>query len=76
MDDVIYEEFKGTGNNEIHLERRLAEKRVYPAINLNRSGTRREELLLKPKCSRRFGSCASSSTTWTNSNRWNSSSTS
>lgn len=48
MDDVIYEEFKGTGNNEIHLERRMAEKRVYPAINLNRSGTRREELLLKP----------------------------
>ncbi|MDY4163282.1 MAG: transcription termination factor Rho, partial [Sutterella sp.] len=48
MDDVIYEEFKGTGNNEIHLERRLAEKRVYPAINLNRSSTRREELLLKP----------------------------
>lgn len=49
MDDVIYEEFKGTGNNEIHLERRMAEKRVYPAINLNRSGTRREELLLKPE---------------------------
>lgn len=48
MDDVIYEEFKGTGNNEILLERRMAEKRVYPAINLNRSGTRREELLLKP----------------------------
>ena len=48
MDDVIYEEFKGTGNNEIHLERRLSEKRVYPAININRSGTRREELLLKP----------------------------
>ena len=48
MDDVIYEEFKGTGNNEIHLERRMAEKRVYPAINLNRSDTRREELLLKP----------------------------
>ena len=48
MDDVIYEEFKGTGNMEIHLERRLAEKRVYPAINVNRSGTRREELLLKP----------------------------
>ena len=47
MDDVIYEEFKGTGNMEIHLERRLAEKRVYPAILLNRSGTRREELLLK-----------------------------
>jgi transcription termination factor Rho len=49
MDDVIYEEFKGTGNMEIHLERRLAEKRVYPSINVNRSGTRREELLLKPE---------------------------
>ncbi|MFZ4708948.1 MAG: transcription termination factor Rho [Zwartia sp.] len=48
MDEVIYEEFKGTGNSEIHLERRLAEKRVYPAINLNKSGTRREELLIKP----------------------------
>ncbi|MDE2289965.1 MAG: transcription termination factor Rho [Burkholderiales bacterium] len=49
MDDVIYEEFKGTGNMEVHLERRLAEKRVYPAINLNKSGTRREELLVKPE---------------------------
>lgn len=48
MDDVIYEEFKGTGNMEVHLERRLAEKRIYPAINVLRSGTRREELLLKP----------------------------
>lgn len=48
MDEVIYEEFKGTGNMEIHLDRRIAEKRVYPAINLNRSGTRREELLVKP----------------------------
>ncbi|CAH0443315.1 Transcription termination factor Rho [Ralstonia syzygii subsp. syzygii] len=48
MDDVIYEEFKGTGNMEVHLERRLAEKRVYPAINLNKSSTRREELLIKP----------------------------
>ncbi len=45
MDEVIYEEFKGTGNMEIHLDRRIAEKRVYPAINVNRSGTRREELL-------------------------------
>ena len=45
MDDVIYEEFKGTGNNEIHLDRKIAEKRIYPAININRSGTRREELL-------------------------------
>ncbi|HLU16258.1 MAG TPA: transcription termination factor Rho [Burkholderiaceae bacterium] len=48
MDEVIYEEFKGTGNSEVHLERRLAEKRVYPAINLNKSGTRREELLIEP----------------------------
>lgn len=48
MDDVIYEEFKGTGNMEIHLDRRMAEKRIYPAINVNRSGTRREELLIEP----------------------------
>ncbi len=48
MDEVIFEEFKGTGNMEIHLDRRIAEKRVYPAININRSGTRREELLVKP----------------------------
>jgi transcription termination factor Rho len=48
MDDVIYEEFKGTGNMEIHLDRRMYEKRIFPAINVNRSGTRREELLLKP----------------------------
>ena len=47
MDDVIYEEFKGTGNSEIHLDRRMAEKRTYPAINVNRSGTRKEELLIK-----------------------------
>jgi transcription termination factor Rho len=47
MDDVIYEEFKGTGNMEIHLDRRMAEKRQYPAINVNRSGTRREELLIE-----------------------------
>ncbi|MDD9817143.1 MAG: transcription termination factor Rho [Gammaproteobacteria bacterium] len=48
MDDVIYEEFKGTGNMEIHLDRQIAEKRIYPAININRSGTRREELITKP----------------------------
>lgn len=48
MDDVIYEEFKGTGNLELHLDRNIAEKRIYPAINLNRSGTRREEKLMKP----------------------------
>ncbi len=49
MDEVIYEEFKGTGNLELHLDRRIAEKRVYPAINIARSGTRREELLVKPE---------------------------
>ena len=49
MDEVIYEEFKGTGNCEIHLDRRMAEKRVYPSIQINRSGTRREEMLLKPE---------------------------
>jgi transcription termination factor Rho len=49
MDEVIYEEFKGTGNSEIHLNRKLAEKRVYPAIDITRSGTRREELLIKPE---------------------------
>ena len=48
MDDVIYEEFKGTGNMEIHLDRRISEKRVFPAININRSGTRKEELLTQP----------------------------
>ena len=49
MDDVIYEEFKGTGNMELHLDRRIAEKRIFPAININRSGTRREELLTEPE---------------------------
>ena len=48
MDEVIYEEFKGTGNMELHLDRRIAEKRVYPAINVNRSGTRKEDLLTTP----------------------------
>ena len=48
MDDVIYEEFKGTGNMELHLDRKIAEKRIFPAININRSGTRREELLTDP----------------------------
>ena len=49
MDDVIYEEFKGTGNMEVHLDRNLSEKRIFPAIDLYRSGTRKEELLLLPK---------------------------
>jgi transcription termination factor Rho len=48
MDEVIYEEFKGTGNMEVHLARRIAEKRVYPAIDINKSGTRREELMIDP----------------------------
>lgn len=47
MDEVIYEEFKGTGNMEVHLDRRIAEKRIFPSININRSGTRREELITK-----------------------------
>ena len=46
MDEVIYEEFKGTGNHEIHLDRRIAEKRVFPAMNIKKSGTRREECLM------------------------------
>ena len=49
MDEVIYEEFKGTGNSEMHLDRRIAEKRIFPAININRSGTRKEELLIEPE---------------------------
>ena len=53
MDDVIYEEFKGTGNMEVHLDRRLAERRVFPAMDIHRSGTRREELLLDEDTLRR-----------------------
>ncbi|BCG65901.1 MAG: transcription termination factor Rho [Methyloprofundus sp.] len=49
MDEVIYEEFKGTGNMELHLERKIAERRIYPAININRSGTRREDYLVSPE---------------------------
>ena len=50
MDDVIFEEFKGTGNMEVHLDRKLSEKRIFPAIDVNKSGTRREDLLLtKPE---------------------------
>ncbi len=49
MDEVIYEEFKGTGNMELHLSRKLAEKRIYPAVNMNRSGTRKEDLLMDPE---------------------------
>jgi len=49
MDEVIFEEFKGTGNMEVHLDRKLSEKRIFPAIDINKSGTRREDLLLNPK---------------------------
>lgn len=49
MDDIIFEEFKGTGNMEVHLDRKLSEKRIFPAIDINKSGTRREELLLTQK---------------------------
>jgi transcription termination factor Rho len=48
MDDVIFEEFKGTGNMELNLDRRLSEKRIFPAVDIQKSGTRREELLLQP----------------------------
>src|SRR5262249_22456816 len=49
MDDLIYEEFKGTGNMEVHLDRKFAEKRIYPAIDVGKSGTRKEELLFDPE---------------------------
>lgn len=49
MDDVIYEEFKGTGNMELHLDRKLSERRTFPAVDIKRSGTRREDLLLSPE---------------------------
>jgi transcription termination factor Rho len=49
MDEVIFEEFKGTGNMEIHLDRKLVEKRIFPSIDINRSGTRKEELLMNPE---------------------------
>jgi len=55
MDEVIFEEFKGTGNMELHLDRRLADRRVWPAIDINASGTRREELLVGPEELRRVG---------------------
>ena len=54
MDEVIFEEFKGTGNMELHLDRRLVDKRIWPAIDVNRSGTRKEDLLLSPDELRRM----------------------
>ena len=61
MDEVIFEEFKGTGNMELVLDRKIADKRIFPAIDINRSGTRKEELLMTPEtCCSACGSCASS----------------
>jgi transcription termination factor Rho len=65
MDDVIYEEFKGTGNMEIHLDRRMAEKRVYPSINVNRSARAAKNCCSSPTSCKRSGSCASCSIRWT-----------
>ena len=64
MDDVIYEEFKGTGNMELHLDRKLAERRIYPSIDIQRSGTRREELLLDDRRCGRSGRCGAWSRCW------------
>ena len=72
MDEVIYEEFKGTGNMEVHLNRRIAEKRIFPAIDINPSGTRREELMIDPDVLQKPGYCAKSCTRWTNCKRANS----
>jgi len=60
MDEVIFEEFKGTGNMELHLDRRLVEKRIWPAIDINRSGTRKEEMLMDPRSCAGCTSCARS----------------
>jgi len=70
MDDVIFEEFKGTGNMELHLDRRLVEKRVYPAIDVNRSGTRKEDLLLHPEELARITMLRRVLATCTPSRRW------
>lgn len=72
MDEVIYEEFKGTGNQELHLSRKAAEKRVFPAIDFNRSGTRREENSRLKKNCKKCGSCVKSSILWMRLAQWNS----
>ena len=77
MDEVIFEEFKGTGNSEIMLDRKVADKRIFPAMDITRSGTRKEELLVPTRtCSRRSTCCGASSTRWERSMRSSSSSTS
>ena len=76
MDEVIFEEFKGTGNMELHLSRKIAEKRVFPAIDFNRSGTRKEDLLTTPdELQKNVDSAQKSLTQWVKWKRWNSSST-
>ena len=71
MDDVIFEEFKGTGNMEIHLDRKLVDKRVFPAIDIQKSGTRKEELLHRRETtSTASGCCARCSTRCRRSRRW------
>jgi len=64
MDEVIFEEFKGTGNSEIILDRKVADKRIFPAIDVLKSGTRKEELITRATSCRRPMSCAASSTRW------------
>jgi transcription termination factor Rho len=71
MDEVIFEEFKGTGNCEIHLDRRLYEKRVFPAIQLNRAAPAAKRCCLRPKFCKKPASCASSCSIWTKSSQWN-----
>lgn len=65
MDEVIFEEFKGTGNMELHLSRRIAERRIFPAIDFNRSGTRKDDLLMAADELQKLGCYAKSSTQWT-----------
>lgn len=72
MDEVIFEEFKGTGNMELHLDRKIAERRVFPAISFDRSGTRREELLTTPEELQNFGCCVRFLVVWKMSKLWNS----
>jgi transcription termination factor Rho len=72
MDDVIYEEFKGTGNQEITLDRRIAEKRVFPAMNIKKSGTRREERLMGEETYVKSGFYANYYIQWMSLPQWNS----
>ena len=76
MDTVIFEEFKSTGNAELKLDRKIADKRVFPAIDIDPSGTRKEEILLARTSSRSYVSCARSCNPWTRRTRWSSSSNS